>query len=64
VLALDRAIASAPIAGVSETVADLSPLLVHYDPVRVGYEALGARLLELAEQPVLRRPKHGVGAFP
>jgi 5-oxoprolinase (ATP-hydrolysing) subunit B len=52
VLALDRAIASAPIAGVSETVPTYRSLLVHYDPVRIGYDALGARLLELAERPV------------
>src|SRR3981189_1098311 len=57
VLALDRAIASAPIAGVSETVPTYRSLLVHYDPVRVGYEALGARLLELAEQPVPEKAK-------
>jgi KipI family sensor histidine kinase inhibitor len=57
VLALDRAIASAPIAGVSETVPTYRSLLVHYDPVRVGYEALGARLLELAEQAVPEKAK-------
>jgi KipI family sensor histidine kinase inhibitor len=52
VLALDRVIAAEPIAGVSETVPTYRSLLVHYDPVRIGYDALGARLLELAEQPV------------
>src|SRR5213076_1912825 len=52
VLALDRAIASAPITGVSETVPTYRSLFVHYDPVRIGYGALGARLLELAERPV------------
>jgi 5-oxoprolinase (ATP-hydrolysing) subunit B len=57
VLALDRAIVSEPLAGVSETVPTYRSLLVHYDPVRVGYEALGARLLELAEQAVPEKAK-------
>ena len=57
VLALDRVIANAPIAGVSETVPTYRSLLVHYDPVRIGYDALGARLLELAQQPVPAKSK-------
>src|SRR5712671_4374441 len=57
VLALDRAIASAPIAGVSETVPTYRSLLVHYDPVRIGYDALGARLLELAGRPLPGKAK-------
>ena len=51
VLALDRAIAGEPIAGVVETVPTYRSLLVHYDPVRIGYEALAARLLEWAQRP-------------
>ena len=57
VLALDHVIAIAPIAGVSETVPTYRSLLVHYDPVQTSYEALGARLLELAQQPVPAKAK-------
>jgi KipI family sensor histidine kinase inhibitor len=49
VLALDRAVAGARIAGVSETVPTYRSLLVHYDPVRIGYAALAARLLSLVQ---------------
>jgi len=52
VLALDRAHAAEPIAGVTETVPTYRSLLVHYDPVRIGYDALGAKLRALAELPV------------
>jgi len=57
VLALDRAIAREPIAGVTEMVPTYRSLLVHYDPVRVGYDALGARLLELAKHPLPEKAK-------
>jgi KipI family sensor histidine kinase inhibitor len=57
VLALDRAMAHVPIGGVTETVPTYRSLLVHYDPVRIGYEALGARLLGLAEQPTAAAAK-------
>src|ERR1700749_622811 len=52
VLALDRAQGAAPIEGVTETVPTYRSLLVHYDPVRIDFETLGKRLLELAQSPV------------
>ncbi|MBR0758065.1 5-oxoprolinase subunit PxpB [Bradyrhizobium jicamae] len=48
VLALDRVIASEPIAGITETVPTYRSLLVHYDPVQIGFDALGEQLLERA----------------
>ena len=36
VLALDRALADNPIAGVTESVPTYRSLLVHYDPVQIG----------------------------
>ena len=51
VLALDRALARAPIAGVTEAVPTYRSLLVHYDPVQIDYETLGKRLLVLAQSP-------------
>jgi 5-oxoprolinase (ATP-hydrolysing) subunit B len=51
VLALDRALNEAPIEGVTETVPTYRSLLVHYDPVRIGFDAVGAQLLALAQQP-------------
>jgi KipI family sensor histidine kinase inhibitor len=51
VLALDRALASEPVAGVTETVPTYRSLLVHYDPVQIGFDALGEKLLALAEMP-------------
>jgi 5-oxoprolinase (ATP-hydrolysing) subunit B len=52
VLALDRVLARAPIAGVSETVPTYRSLLVHYDPTQIDFETLGRKLLELSQQPV------------
>jgi 5-oxoprolinase (ATP-hydrolysing) subunit B len=52
VLALDRELARVPIVGVTETVPTYRSLLVHYDPVQLGFEALGEKLLTLAELPV------------
>lgn len=52
VLALDRALADAPIDGVTETVPTYRSLLVHYDPVRIGFDELGERLTALARLPV------------
>jgi KipI family sensor histidine kinase inhibitor len=52
VLALDRAIARDAIGGVTETVPTYRSLLVHYDPVQIGFDALGEKLAELAGQPV------------
>jgi 5-oxoprolinase (ATP-hydrolysing) subunit B len=51
VLALDRAMTRVPVEGVIETVPTYRSLLVHYDPARVGYDALGAKLRALAELP-------------
>ncbi|MEZ5820359.1 MAG: 5-oxoprolinase subunit PxpB [Bradyrhizobium sp.] len=51
VLALDRALARAPIAGVTETVPTYRSLLVHYDPVQVDFDTLSERLLALARTP-------------
>lgn len=52
VLALDRALAEDPIEGVTETVPTYRSLLVHYDPVRIGFEELAERLSALARLPV------------
>jgi KipI family sensor histidine kinase inhibitor len=52
VLALDRAHAAEPIAGVTETVPTYRSLLVHYDPTTIGFEALGEKLMVLAQRPV------------
>ena len=52
VLALDRAVANAAIPGVTETVPTYRSLLVHYDPLRIDFATLGARLTALAQLPV------------
>src|SRR5580765_2152322 len=52
VLALDRAMATEPVAGVTETVPTYRSLLVHYDPIEIGFEDLGEKLLALAQRPV------------
>ena len=52
VLALDRAMASTPIEGVTETVPTYRSLLVHYDPVRISFEALSESILAFAKLPV------------
>jgi len=57
VLALDRALSETPIEGVTETVPTYRSLLVHYDPVRIGFDAIGGRLLALAQQPSPPREK-------
>jgi len=51
VLALDRALAEAPIEGITETVPTYRSLLVHYDPCRIDFDALGARLFARAQVP-------------
>lgn len=48
VLGLDRAIARENIQGVIETVPTYRSLLVHYDPLRIGFAAMKAKMLELA----------------
>ena len=52
VLNLDRNVAGEAIAGVLETVPTYRSLLVHYDPVQVGYTSLSEKLLALAQLPV------------
>jgi KipI family sensor histidine kinase inhibitor len=52
VLALDKLVARDALTGVTETVPTYRSLLVHYDPLQIGFEALGAKLTELALQPL------------
>src|SRR6202789_2183650 len=52
VLALDRAIATETIAGVTETVPTYRSLLVYYDPLQIGFDALSEKLGTLAQLPV------------
>ena len=58
VLALDRALADTPIDGVTETVPTYRSLLVHYDPVQIGFEQLGERLIAFAQLPVPLTTQH------
>src|SRR5690349_927376 len=51
VLALDRSLTRAPIAGVTEAVPTYRSLLVHYDPVQIDFDTLRERLLALARSP-------------
>ena len=55
VLALDRTMARDAIAGVSETVPTYRSLLVHYDPVQIGFDELGEKLTALAHSGGLWR---------
>jgi 5-oxoprolinase (ATP-hydrolysing) subunit B len=57
VLALDRALAQSPIAGISETVPTYRSLLVHYDPLEIGFAALGEKLREMAQRPMPAQTK-------
>src|SRR6266436_1182019 len=52
VLALDRTLAEAPIAGVTETVPTYRSLLVHYDPCGIDFATLGEKLMALARRAV------------
>jgi KipI family sensor histidine kinase inhibitor len=52
VLALDRALAREAITGVTETVPTYRSLLVHYDPVAIGFDAIGEKLAALAQLPI------------
>ena len=52
VLALDRTLAREPVAGVTETVPTYRSLLVHYDPLQIGFDALSEKLVALALLPV------------
>jgi len=51
VLALDRALAATPVAGVTESVPTYRSLLVHYDPLRIDFETLGEKLIGLTQLP-------------
>ena len=50
VLALDRLLAREPVIGVTESVPTYRSLLVHYDPVAIGFDDLSTQLLTLAER--------------
>jgi KipI family sensor histidine kinase inhibitor len=52
VLALDRLVAQDKVTGVTETVPTYRSLLVHYDPLQIGFDALGDKLTALALQPL------------
>ena len=52
VLALDRTLANEPVLCVTETVPTYRSLLVHYDPVVTDFDALGEKLVDLAQRPV------------
>jgi 5-oxoprolinase (ATP-hydrolysing) subunit B len=52
VLALDRTLARETIVGVTETVPTYRSLLVHYDPLQIGFDALSEKLISLAQLPV------------
>src|ERR1700761_4742093 len=52
VLALDRTLASEPIAGMTEAVPTYRSLLVHYDPLLIDFETLSGKLTSLAQRPV------------
>jgi 5-oxoprolinase (ATP-hydrolysing) subunit B len=52
VLALDRSLTREPVDGVTETVPTYRSLLVHYDPVLIGFDALSQKLVALAQLPV------------
>ena len=51
VFALDRALKQAPIKGIVETVPTYRSLLVHYDPLKLGFSELYDRLVALLDQP-------------
>lgn len=51
VFALDRALKAAPISGIIETVPTYRSLLVHYDPLTLGFSELRDRLATLVDQP-------------
>ncbi|UGV26718.1 5-oxoprolinase subunit PxpB [Rhodopseudomonas boonkerdii] len=52
VLALDKLVAAAALRAVTETVPTYRSLLVHYDPMQIDFDALGAKLTELALKPL------------
>ena len=56
VLALDKALAASPIDGITESVPTYRSLLVHYDPGKIGFDALSEKLLPIASQPLRHEP--------
>ncbi|HEX7792306.1 MAG TPA: 5-oxoprolinase subunit PxpB [Afipia sp.] len=52
VLDLDRSVASKAIAGITETVPTYRSLLVHYDPIQIGFSELSDKLIALAQRPL------------
>jgi len=52
VLALDRIMKREAVVGVTETVPTYRSLLVHYDPLQIGFDALTEKLIALAQLPV------------
>src|ERR1700761_7391438 len=57
VLAMDRALTALAIAGITETVPTYRSLLVHYDPSVIDHDALGERLLVLANGSLVLEAK-------
>lgn len=57
VLALDAALAAAPIPGLRETVPTYRSLMIHFDPRQVSTEGLIAALGELKAAPEQARPR-------
>ena len=51
VFALDRALKNMPVEGITETVPTYRSLLIHYDPLRLGFSELSDRLLALLDRP-------------
>ena len=60
VLALDKALAAAPIDGITETVPTYRSLLDHYDPGKIGCDARGEKSLAL----IMRDVPEAVGRIP
>jgi KipI family sensor histidine kinase inhibitor len=52
VLALDEVVAAEALPAVTETVPTYRSLLVHYDPLQIDFDTLGAKLTELALKPL------------
>jgi KipI family sensor histidine kinase inhibitor len=52
VLALDRVLAREAVPGVTETVPTYRSLLVHYDPLKIDFDALSEKLASLAQLPI------------
>lgn len=63
VLALDKVLAANPIDGITESVPTYRSLLVHYHPGKIGFDALGEKLLRLRPSRCRRLRQRGAGAF-